>query len=293
MDETNLETAWGDDGLDEATLSAIDEDWGSDADLEGDGEAPESHDEAEPDAQPDDADDTDEPEDGDPETEGQEAQTEGSEADQKPEAGHQRFKLKVRGTEREVGLEEMTELAQKGADYDGLRQDRDQLRADKPRLESYEAFLKEMADAGGITVEELMESTRVQAMISKARSEGTELSEAEALSRVREKTGKAQQPAEKPQEPTPEQKQQASIRRFLDLYPDVKGTDIPAEVWAEAEKAGDLVAPYQKWQAQQLREQRTQLEQNRKNRERSTGSRKTAGKSAADRAFDAAWYDGT
>lgn len=305
MEDENLEMTpeTEEDGLDEATLKAIDDDW---ADEPDDTEPEEAEDKAEPKEEPD-----AQPE--DPEEEAQEAETEGEEAEDaeapeeqekqpdeakpetQPDAGHQRYKLKVKGEEREVGLEEMTELAQKGADYDGLRADRDQLRSDKARLEDYGTFLQEMAKAGGVTVEELMESTRAHMLMQQAEKGGNPMSEEDARAQVKAKAPKqeAEKAPEKAPEKTPEEKARETIQRFLDLYPEVKGTDIPKEVWDQAEKTGDLIAPYQRWQAQQLKAERQQLEQNRKNRERSTGSRKSAGQSSTDKAFDAAWYDGT
>lgn len=301
MEDENLEMTpeTEEDDLDEATLKAIDDDWADEPDdTEPEGAEDKAEPKEEPDARPE-----------DPEEEAQEAETEGEEAEDaeapeeqekqpdeakpetQPDAGHQRYKLKVKGEEREVGLEEMTELAQKGADYDGLRADRDQLRSDKARLEDYGTFLQEMAQAGGVTVEELMESTRAHMLMQQAEKGGNPMSEEDARAQVKAKTPK--QEAEKAPEKTPEEKARETIQRFLDLYPEVKGTDIPKEVWDQAEKTGDLIAPYQRWQAQQLKAERQQLEQNRKNRERSTGSRKSAGQSSTDKAFDAAWYDGT
>ena len=287
------------DGLDQETLAAIDSDWG-DEDLTAEDSREES--------EPEEAEEAEEPEDaGDAQTEGEPADeagktgTAGAEqpaedqtGDKQPEEGHQTFSLKVNGQTREVGLEEMRALAQKGADYDGIRADRDALREQKAKGEKYEAFLTEMAEAGGVSVDELMESTRASMLIQKAKAEGRTLSEEDARAQVKAKEAKETKPEpEKAPEKTPEEKARETIQRFLDLYPDVKGTDIPKEVWDQAEKTGDLIAPYQRWQAQQLKAEKQQLEQNRKNRERSTGSRKSAGQSSMDKAFDAAWYDGT
>lgn len=229
---------------------------------------------------------------------GEEAAQDGETEEKQPETetkdgeeGHQLYTLKVNGQERQVSLDEMTTLAQKGLDYDGLRADRDSLREGKAKGESYGAFLQEMAEAGGVSVEELMEQTRAQILMQKAKAEGRDLSEEEARTQV--KAAKAPEEKPKPQaEPSREQKQQEAVQRFLNLYPNVKGEDIPQAVWDEAERVGDLIGPYQRHLAAKLDAREQTLRQNEANRKRSTGSRKTAGAATSAQAFDAAWYDG-
>ena len=216
-----------------------------------------------------------------------EAETE-AEPEPEDEAGSQRFNLTFLGEDREVSLEEMRELAQKGLNYDHVKEERDNLRtktANLDELESYSAFLKELADNGGMSVDELMDSTRARLLVQKAESEGRDLSEDEALRQVKESK---KQPAPAP-EKTREERQTEAINRFIAMYPDVKSSDIPQSVWDEAEKIGDILAPYQKYEAQKLRDEIAQLKQNQKNRERSTGSRRTVGATTPKDAFDEGW----
>lgn len=212
------------------------------------------------------------------------------EPEDKGEAGHQRFKLKVRGEEKEVDLDEMTALAQKGGDYDGLREDRDNLRTENGKLKEYETFLKELAENGGLSVDELMESTRAELLVRSAKKEGKTLSPEEAREQVRAAHKKQQEPAEQaPKEKTPEEKAQEAVQAFVQKYPNVKSSDIPQSVWDEANRTGDLIGAYQEHRLQQMSEEIAQLKQNNKNKERSTGSRKTAGAASARSKVDEVW----
>jgi hypothetical protein len=220
------------------------------------------------------------------------------ETEKPDEAGNQRFKLKFLGQEKEVDLDEMTTLAQKGADYDHVRTDRDSLRTENEKLKGYESFVQELAQSmGNVSAEELMESTRANLLMQKAKGEGREMSMSEARTEVRSKAReKASAQAQPDPEAVREQEQRAAIERFQTLYPNVKSDDIPASVWQEANEKNDLVAPYQKYLAQKendevakLKAEIAQLKNNNKNKERSTGSRKTAGATTSKTEVDEAW----
>lgn len=221
---------------------------------------------------------TDEP-DAETEETPNEATDEAAEEATENEAGSQRYTLRFLGEDKEVSLDEMRELAEKGMNYDHVKEDRDKLR-------NYEGFLKELADSGEITVEELIDSTRARLLVQKAEAKGETLSQEEALEQVRSQNKKESKPAP---EKTEEEKRQDAIHRFIALYPGVKSEDIPQSVWDEAERMGDLIGPYQKYESQKLRDEIAQLKQNTKNRERSTGSRRTVGATTPRDAFDEGW----
>lgn len=221
---------------------------------------------------------TDEP-DAETEETPNETTAETTEEKQEDEAGSQRYTLKFLGEDKEVSLDEMRELAEKGMNYDHVKEDRDKLR-------SYEGFLKELAESGETTVDELIDSTRARLLVQKAEAEGKTLSQEEALEQVRSQNKKESEPAP---EKTAEEKRQDAIHRFIALYPGVKSEDIPQSVWDEAERMGDLIGPYQKYESQKLRDEIAQLKQNTKNRERSTGSRRTVGATTPRDAFDEGW----
>ena len=200
------------------------------------------------------------------------------------------FTLKHLDETRSVNKDEVIALAQKGLDYDRIRE----------RSDEYESFLKEMANGRPIT--DLIDSVRAAKL-----AKDTGLDEKTALERVKldrerkafeaEKERSNNASTEKQRE---EARRQESFAAFVKARPGVKADAIPKEVWAEFNKSGDLLGAYEKYEAKQLREEvealrkeNEALKQNTKNKERTAGSRKTAGNKSSDDGFDASWYDGT
>lgn len=288
MENENIVDTAEVDTVSEETRAAIDKYWSDDSDdveWSDEAETADEQEEAEAEETEDGGEDSKEAEEAEPEEE-TEPETE---PEKKDEAGHQRFKLKVKGEEREVDLDEMTALAQKGGDYDGLKADRDTLRDENGKLKEYESFLKELADNGGISIDEVMESTRVEMLMRKAERDGEDLTEEEARKQVKA-AHKKQEPKEEPaHEKTAEEKAQEAVQAFVKRYPNVKSEDIPQSVWDDANRTGDLIGAYQEYRLQKMSEEITQLKQNNKNKERSTGSRKTAGASSTKTKVDEAW----
>ena len=288
MDENindQVETSEG--GFTEEEDAAFESGWAADepGDSFAETDAAESE---EPDAQPDTEDDGDE---GEPDDAGDEPADEGdddTDTDEQGGAGSQRYNLKFLGEDRKVTFDEMREYAEKGLNYDHVKEERDALREKTKDIDALTAasdFLKELAESGGTTVEDLMESTRARLLMQKAEADGEELSEEDARAQVRAKHSKQ----DAKQEKSAEQSKTDAVRRFIMLYPGVKSEDIPQSVWDEAERIGDLIGPYQKYESQKLRDELAQLKQNKKNRERSTGSRRTAGATTPTDAFDEGW----
>jgi len=288
MENENIVDTAEVDTVSEETRAAIDKYWSDDSDdveWSDETETADEQEEAEPEETEDSGEDSEEAE----EAEHEEEPKPEAEPEKKDEAGHQRFKLKVKGEEREVDLDEMTALAQKGSDYDGLKTDRDTLRTENGKLKEYETFLKELAENGGISIDEVMESTRVEMLMRKAEQDGKELTEEDARKQVKA-AHKKQEPKEEPaHEKTEEERAQEAVQAFVKRYPNVKSEDIPQSVWDDANRTGDLIGAYQEYRLQKLSEEITQLKQNNKNKERSTGSRKTAGASSTKTKVDEAW----
>lgn len=291
MDEqiTNTEAVEETDGFSEEELAAFEDGWGdapTPVTEETEPEEPEA-DEPEEQEQGEEAEETETAEEtgGDGTDDGEPADTKTDE----PE----KFQLTHLKETKDYTRDETIALAQKGLDYDYIRGERDKLRTEKAELEQYGAFVKEMAENAGLTPEGLMESTRVRLAMNKAKAEGKTVSEDQVRDRIRQAQREAAAPKEEPKEETKpddgEAKAKMAIDRFMQLYPDVKGDEIPQKVWDEANKLGDLVVPWQKYQNEKLREELATLKQNQKNRERSTGSRRTAGASVTRDAFDEGW----
>lgn len=238
-----------------------------------------------------DEDEVAEEEDGDAQPESDESEETESETEEprdEGEEGNQLFKINYLGKEEQLTLEQMTELAQKGRDYDHVRQERDDLKGKTGRQLD---FLKKLADKAGVSVDEQIDLTEAMWLMDEEAEKGNTLSEAEALLRVQKNRKQApteEQPAEKGTNFNPQ------IDRFLKVYPDVKADDIPQEVWASLQDmGGDLLLAYQTWLIKSLKAESAkakQTEQNTKNKQRSTGSLNNAGAKRKKDEFDEGWF---
>lgn len=260
-------------------------------------------DEHEPDA------DTKEP----PEADQQDGES-GEEADEKADtkedkpaerqeaADQQLFELKHLGEVKQVGRDEVVTLAQKGLNYDHIRQERDTARQEVARLSELEQFLKELAAPQGMSVEDLIDSTRANVLADR---EG--LDKEVALQRVklerdrkafeaeRQKGIQAQQEADRE-----ETRRRDSFLKFAKEYPGVDPKSIPKEVWDKFGEGVDLTDAYSRYENKKLKDELSAMtakleaeKQNNKNKERSTGSQKSAGSEHDNMdAIDRDWYSG-
>lgn len=206
------------------------------------------------------------------------------------------FVLKHLGEEKSVSRDEVVALAQKGLDYDRIREKWDGVKDDIQKLRMYEGFLAELAEARGGDIESLIDETRTRTLIARAEARGEELTPAAAAAQaVKMRTDFMPAPAD-PEEARQE-KSQREITRFLQAYPDVKAEDIPKEVWEDVNRNdGDLLGSYQRYENKKLKDElkamKKDLEdakQQKKNKARSTGSSKSVGSSAGRDAFDEGW----
>ena len=262
-------------------LDAFDDDWSDDAhDDDGFDLSDDTAEESTEDAQPAD----DESESGESEGETEEQGTEAKE-------GNQLFEINYLGNKEQLTLEQMTELAQKGRDYDHVRQERDKLKGESGRQLD---FLKKLADKAGVSVEEQMDLTEAMWLVDEEAAKGNTISEAEALLRIQRGREKAPETVEKAesQSEVPNGFNE-QIDRFLKVYPDVTGDQIPQEVWDETKRnGGDLLVAYQGYMIKTLKAENAkvkQTEQNNKNSKRSTGSLNSAGANRKKDAFDEGW----
>lgn len=217
----------------------------------------------------------------------------------------QRFTLKHLGETREVSRDEVIAYAQKGMDYDRIRQKLVEVTAERDSFSAAESeaqsFLKEMAEAAGMTVDQLIDNTRAQALAEKER---IDVSVARGLIRNQKEAARLQREKDQLQNTQSEQNKEQerhskAVQAFVEAYPGVDGKDIPQSVWDEYTRTGDLVNAYRAEENRQLKAQVESLskklsaqETNKKNKGRSTGSQQTAGKKEVDDPFLAAWYNG-
>lgn len=293
MDEITTTAELGGAGITEADLAAFDTDWNEAAPDEDDFDLSDDTSDAEPDTEDaaesedtvskEDTTTEDPAESETPDEEDKQTETE----EQQEEKGHQLYTLKTPKGEKQCSLDEVLVYANKGMDYDGMRQDRDRLRD----------FLKEMAAPLNLSVEELIDNTRARMLIQQKKEAGEELSEMEALTIIQRNRAEKQAEAQATDEKAASEAAKAQmIRAFVNEFPDVKATDIPADVWAECSRTGDLAGAYRKYadglkdkEIERLTKENETLKQNQKNKDRSTGPRRSAGAATPKDPFDEAW----
>lgn len=293
MDEITTTAELGGAGITEADLAAFDTDWNETAPDEDDFDLSDDTSDAEPDTEDaaesedtvskEDTTTEDPAESETPDEEDKQTETE----EQQEEKGHQLYTLKTPKGEKQCSLDEVLVYANKGMDYDGMRQDRDRLRD----------FLKEMAAPLNLSVEELIDNTRARMLIQQKKEAGEELSEMEALTIIQRNRAEKQAEAQATDENAASEAAKAQmIRAFVNEFPDVKATDIPADVWAECSRTGDLAGAYRKYadglkdkEIERLTKENETLKQNQKNKDRSTGPRRSAGAATPKDPFDEAW----
>ena len=275
MDENN--TVFEEEFYEDAPVdpSEVDEAWDNikwGADDEDD--TPEASEQSEGDTETADQPESEEP--------AQETETEDS-MDETAEDADQWLELKHLDETRKVNREEAKVLAQKGLDYDRIREERDSLKSNLPRYLEMEKFLQEM-QGDFDSIEEFMDDTR-----ARVRADAEGISYNEALAQVQ--ASKKAAPAEQKSDPNG-----IGVDAFVKKYPNVKAEDIPASVWAEVQTTGDLVSAYDNYEASRKSDRIAQLEQeietlknNKKNQARSTGSSKSSGVSGTKSLIASLW----
>jgi len=221
----------------------------------------------------------------------------------------QPFVLKHLDEVKEVSRDEVIELAQKGMDYDRIRE---KYNAGKEAIEWHAAnrdsvrWLEEIAKEQGMTFGQLVDSTRAQIMANRTGQplsvcQGIVANERKAAELEAERKALESKTSESNAEAERKAKMEADIQAFTEAYPEQARDpkSLPKEVWDAVHKGDTLLNAYRAWENKQLRaqlekekkdaERRAQEE---KNKARSTGSQSTQGKKSEMDAFDALWYDG-
>lgn len=241
-----------------------------------------------------------ESEESEPETETEKQDTN---AEPEREADTKLFHLKHLGEEVDVDESKVVELAQKGMEYDHIRGKVTSLEEEIARLREGDAFLNELAAASELTIEELIDTTRARMLVSKEKEEGRTMGEAEAMKRVQRmrkevkpanKEPEQAKPEEQPQKTEEQQRQERSqqiISHFVQKFPDLDPKSIPKDVLMDGFERGNLVEAVLEWKFKNVSSENEKLKLNEKNKERSTGSRKTTGKSTAKNPLFAGWGD--
>ena len=237
--------------------------------------------------------------------------TEVPEADQQTETevrGEDNFTLKVLGEEKSFTREEVVPLAQKGMDYDRVKnqleeartslKEFDQVKADLAKRNDQIYWLEELAKEQNQTLDELIEVTQAQVMARKT-GQNIEVCKGIVKNQRLERELKSQQ-AKLSATTDQNDRVKSDIDAFMKAYPELAADpkNLPQEVW-DAVKAGEpLLSAYRAYEIKELKaqieKQKAEAEKQKQkeiNKSRSTGSMSTKGSKAEDSFFDSLWAD--
>ena len=190
------------------------------------------------------------------------------------------FTLKNRDETRQVTREELISMAQKGWDYDTVRQERDQLRQYREEADPALLMVRGYAERSGMTVEQYLDLCRRQELLSQGVNEQTADAQIrlEKQQTILEAQTRAAQEARQRQEAEAQKAQEAQAARrkdmedFMAAHPGVKGADIPNEVWAQVAEGKSMSTAYAEYENKQLKAELAAERQNKANAQRSPGS---------------------
>ena len=208
-------------------------------------------------------------------------------ADEQPGTEEPMFDLKYNKETKQYTRQQVTELAQKGLNYDHVTEQRDRLQQEIADLTKFRDensaildTLRAAAEAYGKSVPEYLTSIRTNLLVAQGISPETareRILREDAEQRLHSKQ-KAEEAAASSKRDA-EQRQKDDIARFQKKYKDVDPKTIPQEVW-EAVRGGELLTDaygdYQRRELErQLREANEKLAiraKNESNRQKSLGS---------------------
>ena len=217
-------------------------------------------------------------------TEGEEEQsTEEAAADEQAQAEEPMFDLKYNKETKQYTKQQVTELAQKGLNYDHVIEQRDRLQQENADLAKFKdeysgvfETLESMAEAAGKKLPEFLTSIRMNMLVAQGVSQET------ARERIlREDAERRLQAsaAEENRKSKAEERQREDIRRFQEKYKDVDPKTIPQEVWQAVGKGELLVDAYGDYQRRELERQLKEANEklairakNESNKQKSLGS---------------------
>lgn len=214
----------------------------------------------------------------DPQQETPTEQEPGQQAD--PPAAPELFTLKNRDETRQVTRDELVAMAQKGWDYDTVRQERDQLRQYKQEADPAFEIIKGYAERNNMTVPDYLDFCRKQELMrggmdEKAADQTLQMEKRKAdldAQEARINADKLQRDSLLQQAKERHEAQQKDMNAFLKAYPDVKAENIPKEVWAQVAQGDSLVNAYTMNENKRLAAELAAERQNKANREKSPGS---------------------
>ena len=208
-------------------------------------------------------------------------------ADEQPGTEEPMFDLKYNKETKQYTRQQVTELAQKGLNYDHVTEQRDRLQQEIADLTKFRDensaildTLRAAAEASGKSVPEYLTSIRTNLLVAQGIS--PETARERILREDAEQRLHSQQKAEEAEanrKRDAEQRQKDDIARFQKKYKDVDPKTIPQEVW-EAVRGGELLTDaYGDYQRRELERQLKEANEklairakNESNRQKSLGS---------------------
>lgn len=241
-------------------------------------------------------------------TDGEATEENGAEASVEADSpiSEQKFAIKVDKETKEVGLEELKELAQKGGAFDRVkgqlteaRQTVQTLQAELNSTKGIADMVKRVAQDINTTPEELLRRVNVNWRMSKGETEKEAIANIEAAEAKRRLTELEEK--QKPVQESSQDRAKREVAEFREAYPDVEITpELMKQVAKDVQGGMPLIKAYQKIEAakkeaeaEALRAEITKLQQqleaekqNRKNKASSPGSQKDSGGQKGKSDFD-------
>lgn len=224
---------------------------------------------------------------------------------EQPENPPELFPIQYNGREERLTKEQLITMAQKGRDYDHVRQERDQLRQYRERTAQAVDYLEEAARRSGMDLAGYLEAIQRRELVQTGMSEQDAVREIQMRQREEQvRKDRAEIEAYNQQKNSAEQQARErenrvreDITSFLKAYPQVKPSEIPKEVWDRVKGGETLVNAYtmhenEKFRAEMegYRAEIAALKQNQSNAQRSPGS--LGGSSGAELdEIDRLWND--
>lgn len=229
-----------------------------------------------------------------PTTEPPQTEENSGEGEEKPGAEPEMFELNILGNIEKRTREETIALAQQGADYARVAQQRDAFRQFQNEHGDTIAELTSLAQSMNMDIPALLASMQTSMLVQNG------MSREAAEQKVRADRYERQVNAGKQQKTQQEQlvqRQERDIQAFIQKHPNLDPKTIPQSVWDAVRGGETLVNAYGSYEMQQmqaenkqLKEQITALQQNNNNRQNSLGSMKSGGQPPKTDAFIEALY---
>lgn len=200
------------------------------------------------------------------------------------------FELKYNKQTKNYTRAEVTELAQKGMNYDHILSQRDSLQS---QLNDAQAFrreneellseLKSFAEASGKSVGEFVRTIRENKLVSEgmSREAAKERIRAEDAERklAKQQAERETQSRQQKEASDLEARQRADAARFEQLYPDAarkakSGEEpIPQEVWNEVSNGSTLCEAYSRYESKRIAEENRKLQEQLKTKQKNTSNK--------------------